>query len=137
MRDRAVLDSSVIAAVFFRDEASSRAEKAIEDHSPITVEIAMAEVANVAWKRVAFFDEPKSGAFRAMGLSRDFILGVCEVIPSQELLDEAFEIATENRLTIYDSLFVAASEKMKAPLFTTDRKLYERIRGRDDYVVLL
>jgi len=136
MRDRAVLDSSVIAAVFFRDEASARAEKVIEDHSPVTVDIAMAEVANVAWKRIAFFDEPKSGAFRAMSLSRDFILGVCEVIPTQELLDEAFEIATENQLTIYDSLFVAASEKVKVPLFTADRRLYERTREKNDVILL-
>jgi predicted nucleic acid-binding protein len=136
MRDRAVLDSSVIAAVFFREEASLNAEKAIEDHSPITVDLAMAEVANVACKRVAFFDEPKSAAFRAMGLSRDFILGVCEVIPSQELLDGAFEIATENGVTIYDSLFVAASEKMNAPLFTTDRKLYEKIKEIKDVVLV-
>lgn len=136
MRDRAVLDSSVIAAVFFRDEASARAEKVIEDHSPVTVDIAMAEVANVAWKRTAFFDEPKSGAFRAMSLSRDFILGVCEVIPSQELLDEAFEIATENQLTIYDSLFVAASVKTNVPLFTADRRLYERTREKNDVILL-
>ncbi|MGC9514043.1 type II toxin-antitoxin system VapC family toxin [Methanocrinis sp.] len=96
----------------------------------------MAEVANVAWKRVAFFDEPKSEALRVLGLSREFILGVCRAIPSQELLEEAFEIATENRIPIYDSLFVAASEKMNAPLFSTDRKLYERIRERDDVVLV-
>lgn len=59
-----------------------------------------------------------------------------EVIPSHDLLDEAFEIATEDRLTIYDSLFVAACEKTNAPLFTADRKLYERTRKRDDVVLL-
>jgi predicted nucleic acid-binding protein len=136
MRDRMVLDSSVIATIFFKDEDSLAAEKAVENHSPITVDTAMAEVANVAWKKALFFDEPKSAVFRAMLLSRDFILNVCQVIPAQELLEDAFEIALENRITIYDSLFVAASERTKAPLLTADRKLYERKREIDNVIVV-
>ena len=136
MRDRMVLDSSVIATIFFKDEDSLAAEKAVENHSPITVDTAMAEVANVAWKKALFFDEPKSAVFRAMQLSGDFILNVCQVIPAQELLEDAFEIALENRITIYDSLFVAASERTKAPLLTCDKKLYERTKGRYDLLII-
>ena len=42
-------------------------------------------------------------------------MGVCEVIASQKLLKDAFEIAIEDAITIYDALFIAASEKEKGP----------------------
>lgn len=136
MSDRIILDSSVIAAVFFKEEESLAAEKAMEGLMPITVEIAMAEVANVAWKKSLFFDEPKSAVYRAMLLSRDFILNACQVIPTEAVLEEAFKIALESKITIYDSLFVAASEKTKAPLLTSDKKLYERTKGTYDLLII-
>jgi len=52
MRDSVILDSSVIAAIFFKEEASERVEEALRDYKLITVSIAIEEVANVAWKRV-------------------------------------------------------------------------------------
>jgi len=55
MRDSVILDSSVIAAIFFKEEASERVEEALRDYKLITVNIAIEEVANVAWKRVVFF----------------------------------------------------------------------------------
>jgi len=39
MRDSVILDSSVIAAIFFKEEASERAEEALRDYKLITVGI--------------------------------------------------------------------------------------------------
>jgi len=39
MRDSVILDSSVIAAIFFKEEASERAEEALRDYKLITVSI--------------------------------------------------------------------------------------------------
>ncbi len=50
MADRVILDSSVIAAIFFKEASSERAERAVENYKLITVDLAIAEVANVAWK---------------------------------------------------------------------------------------
>jgi predicted nucleic acid-binding protein len=66
MQDRAILDSSVIAAIFFKEDSSEKAEMAAENYKLITVDLAIAEVANVAWKRVMFFDESKEIAFRRL-----------------------------------------------------------------------
>ena len=128
MRDSVILDSSVIAAIFFKEEASERAEEALRDYKLITVSIAIEEVANVAWKRVVFFNEQKEIALKDKSI--DFIMGVCEVIASQKLLKDAFEIAIEDDITIYDALFIAASEREKVPLLTLDRKLYERVKQK-------
>ena len=127
MPDRVILDSSVIAAIFFKKEFSERAERVAEINKLITVDLAMVEVANVAYKRVALFKESKEIGLKALRRSIDFIVTACEVISSQGLLEDAFEIAIADTITIYDSLFVAASEREKLPLFTADEKLYEKV----------
>lgn len=130
MPDRVVLDSSVIAAIFFREEASERAERAAENHELITVDIAAAEVANVAWKRVLFLDESREITLKALKGCADFIMNVCDTISSLELLENGFEIAVLDRITLYDALFVAASEREKVSLLTLDGKLYEKLYKR-------
>jgi len=81
-------------------------------------------------KEWCFFNEQKEIALKALNKSIDFIMGVCEVIASQKLLKDAFEIAIEDAITIYDALFIAASKKEKVPLLTLDRKLYERVKQK-------
>jgi predicted nucleic acid-binding protein len=130
MQDRVILDSSVIAAIFFKEDSSEKAEMAAENYNLITIDLAIAEVANVAWKRVIFFDESKEIALKALRRGIDFITSVCEVISTQKLLEDAFAIAIEDKITIYDSLFIAASEREKVPLLTTDKKLYEKIKSK-------
>ena len=130
MPDRVILDTSVIAAIFFKEDSSERAETAADNYKLITVDLAIAEVANVAWKRVMFFDESKEIALKALRRSIDFITSVCEVISSQELLEDAFEIAIADKITLYDSLFIAASEREKVPLLTTNGKLYENVKSK-------
>ncbi len=62
-------------------------------------------------------------------MSIDFIFGACDVIALKELYQPAFEIAIKDKITVYDALFVAASERENAPLLTTDGKLYEKIKN--------
>ncbi|KCZ73090.1 putative nucleic acid-binding protein, contains PIN domain [Candidatus Methanoperedens nitroreducens] len=128
-RDEVILDSGVVAAIFFKEESSEIAEKAAENYSLITLDLAYVEVANVAWKRVVFFNEPGELMLKALKNSRDFISGACKVIASRELLDRAFKIAVSDKITIYDSLFIAASEREKVPLLTTDGKLHEKLKN--------
>jgi len=130
MPDRVILDSGVIAAIFFKEESSERAERVAANYELITVDLAIAEVANVAWKRVMFFNESKEVALKALRKSMDFIINACEVIRAKELIEDAFELAMADKITIYDSLFISASEREKAPLLTTDGKLYEKVKSR-------
>ncbi len=130
MQDKVILDSSVIAAIFFKEEASEKAEKAAMNFTLITLDLAVAEVSNVAWKRVLLFHETNEIIFKALRKSIDFIIGACEVIQMQELYEAAFKIALEEKITVYDALFVAASEREKAPLLTMDRKLHEALKKK-------
>ena len=130
MADKVILNSSVIAAIFFKEDSSEVAEMAAESYKLITVDLAIAEVANVAWKRVMFFDESKEIALKALRRSTNFINGACEVISTRKLLEDAFAIAIADEITLYDSLFIAASEIEKVPLLTTDGKLYEEVKSK-------
>lgn len=130
MPDRVVLDSSVIAAVFFEEEASERAERVAEDYELVTVDVAVAEVANVAWKRVIHFGESREVTLKALKSCIDFITDVCDIITSQELLENGYEIALADEITLYDALFVAASERERILLLTLDKKLYEKLQER-------
>lgn len=130
MPGRVVLDSSVIAALFFKENASERAERVAENYELMTVDIAVAEVANVAWKRVVFFNEPGEPTLKALKKCKDFIMSVCGIVISQELLEDGFEIAVAERITLYDALFVAASDREKIPLLTLDETLFEKLHEK-------
>lgn len=130
--DRAVLDSSIIAAIFFREDASCRALKSAAECDPITLDLAIAEVGNVAWKRVSFSGEKEEGALEALRDCLDFISNTCTLRKSSELLEEAFRIAVQDRVSFYDSLFIAAAERERVPLLTLDKKLYDRMKETRD-----
>ncbi|MBU7012564.1 MAG: type II toxin-antitoxin system VapC family toxin [Theionarchaea archaeon] len=130
MPDNVVVDSSVIASIFFREEASERAERVAENYELTTVDVAVAETANVAWKRVVFFNEPREITLKALKRCTNFIMNVCNVITSQKLLENGFEIAIIDGITLYDALFVAASKREKIPLLTLDKTLYEKLHEK-------
>jgi predicted nucleic acid-binding protein len=123
MPGKCVLDSCVIAAIFFREEASSRAVESVQNRDLITVDLAMAEVSNVAWKRVTLFQEKEEIIVPALENSIEFINTVCKVINTRELITRSFEIALKEKISFYDSLFLAAAQKEKVPLITLDKRL--------------
>lgn len=131
MQDRAVLDTGVIVAIFFDEAASDRAVEVASECSPVTLNLAVAEAGNAAWKRVAFFGESKDAAWKSLYKCLEFIKS-CHQISSSELAALAYEISVENGTTFYDSLFLAAAEKERVPLYTLDRKMYEKVKAKRD-----
>lgn len=132
MPDRVVLDSSILAAMFFKEAASPRALKCAAECDPITLDLAIAEVGNVASKQIVFSGESKERALDAFRDCRDYIMAACTLMKAFDLTDQAFEIAVENRTSYYDSLFLAAAQEKEAPLLTLDRKLYEKVKAKRD-----
>ena len=131
MPGNVILDSSVIAAIFlFRDIASEKATDAIAEKDLIALDLSMAEVGNVAWKRVIHFQEDPELINSALQECMGFISEACTLIRASDLISEAYRIAVEDKIAFYDSLFLAASEKENAPLLTMDRKLYEKVKQK-------
>jgi len=132
MLDRAVLDSSVLAAMFFKEAASPRALKCASECDPVTLDLAMAEVGNVAWKQVVFFGENRDRASDALQDCQDFMATACTIIKASDLSMKAFQIAVEDKVSYYDSLFLAAAEREGIPLMTLDQKLHEKAKAKKD-----
>ena len=132
MPDRVVLDSSILAAMFFKEAASSRALKCAAECDPVTLDLAIAEVGNVAWKQVVLSGENKERALDAFRDCQDFITTACTLLKASDLTTDAFEIAVENKTSYYDSLFLAAARDGEMPLLTLDRKLYEKVKAKKD-----
>ena len=128
MPDEVILDSSVVAAMFFKEDASIRALDAAAKSDLITLDLAIAEVGNVAWKQVVLCGADKDQTLVAFKKCQSFIFQACELVRAEELTIKAYDIAVETRTAFYDSLFLAAAEARQVPLLTLDRKLYEMAR---------
>ena len=129
MPDEVVLDSSLIAAMFFKEDASMRAQDAASNSDLITLDLAIAEVGNVAWKQVVLCGADKDKTLVAFKKCQSFISEACELVRAEDLTIRAYNISVETRTAFYDSLFLAAAEARQVPLLTLDRKLYEKARS--------
>jgi predicted nucleic acid-binding protein len=127
MHDRIVLDSSVIAAIFFPEKITSAAIDAAAESDCITVDLAYAEVANVAWKRVVHAGDDADAVRSSLDSCMAFIRETCDVIPARDLITPSWDLATRHHITIYDALFIAASVRCGVPLVTADEKLHAAV----------
>ncbi|MDQ1261083.1 MAG: hypothetical protein QG575_264, partial [Euryarchaeota archaeon] len=124
-----------IFALYFEEDASVRAERAANEYSPITLDLAIAEVGNAAWKRVAFFKESKEATLLSLSKCLQFIKS-CTIMDSYDLAGSAYEIALVNNTTFYDSLFLAAAQQGKVPLLTLDKKMYMAAKAKNNVLML-
>ena len=136
MRDSVVLDSSVIAPVFFPEEKTEQIMGMLKEKRFITVDLAIAEVTNVAWKRCMFFHEDKEITKEALNNCITFITDVCDVLHMRDLISDAFLDATKYSITVYDALFLAAAQKRTIPLLTMDAKLYHKLKSTEDVMLI-
>ncbi|SCL76731.1 putative nucleic acid-binding protein, contains PIN domain [Methanoculleus chikugoensis] len=124
MPDSIVLDSCIIAAVFFPEGITEKAIEIVESHDCTTVDLAYAEVANVAWKRVRHSGQDQGIIMSALADSQAFIQETCRVVPARDLLPAAYDLACSHGITIYDALFVAATDQCGTCLVTGDGRLH-------------
>ena len=124
MNGNVVLDSGIIAAIFFPETISGKAIALAERYDCTTVDLAYSEVANVGWKRAVYAGQDREAVKSALDECLAFIRETCEVIPAQDLVHEACDLACSHRITIYDALFLAGAVRTKAPLVTADTKLH-------------
>ena len=87
------------------------------------MDIALAECLNVIWKHTNLLKDlsPKEASLAIEDLTK--LYDDLTITPARELPDEAMHIAATQNLTVYDALFIAASQKISATLFTADKKL--------------
>jgi predicted nucleic acid-binding protein len=122
-----VIDASVAAKWFIVEPGAQAARELVESNNVlIAPELIVAEVLNVAWKRLI-----------ANGLEWDQLASVpdalpklfAELWPTVWLAGRAFEIAAELRHPVYDCFYLALAEREDATFVTADRRLIGRLAG--------
>ena len=129
MHGSLVLDSSIIAAIFFPEKISGKSLAIAECHDCITVDLAYTEVANVAWKRSCQTGQDAAVVKTMLDECTAFISETCQVLPAQDLVPSAYDLACHHRITLYDALFLAAAIHCASPLVTADKKLHLAASG--------
>ena len=111
-----MLDASVIAKLIMREEDYHRAAEEIEVHGE-TMDLALIEVSNVILK---YYGRGELSLREARERFRELqeLSKTLKVLSFREFLEQAFEIALEKNLTIYDSLYIVGSDT----LITADAK---------------
>ena len=97
-------------------------------------EFLLAEVGNVIWKKERFQGLDPAEAYQAIQIvsALPFTL-----IPTAELLDEAYGLAIAHQRTVYDCLYLALSLREQCPFKTADEKLYNAVRSHFPNVLWL
>jgi predicted nucleic acid-binding protein len=118
-----IIDSSTLAKYANKEQNWEEIEKQLAGEKCFTLEFAMHEVGNSIWKRVLKKEIPKNDAF---SVYREFVQavfdgGIVELIPvDQGLLNESLELAIQESLTMYDSVFIELAHRNKSGLVTSD-----------------
>ncbi|MEM1645313.1 MAG: type II toxin-antitoxin system VapC family toxin [Ignisphaera sp.] len=117
-----VIDSSSLAKYLLREINWSKVEN-ILTLGPYSVDHLVKEVSNAIWRHYSKFKR----------IDRDVALKLFEVLsmfvkekvitlePQDRYLVRAFEITLEYSTPIYDTLYIAQAEKLRAKLLTSDK----------------
>jgi predicted nucleic acid-binding protein len=123
-----VVDASVAAKWFLPAVGETLTDEALEllrryaegDVRFVVPDLFWAEFANILWKAVRQGRVTRTTAELAIGAMKGRNL---PTVPSLELLEEAFIIATTFRRSVYDGLYVALAVRLRAELVTADERL--------------
>lgn len=117
-----VIDSSSLVKFFSKEEGWEKVAQIIKE-GVITLDLSIKEVANALWKKILIGEMNEDLTIKIL---HDLLKSEAIIIVNQdEYLIEAFKIANRNKITIYDSLFIALAKSKNLELVTSDKKQYE------------
>jgi predicted nucleic acid-binding protein len=120
-----VIDSSTIAKFLLKEEGWGKAREVLME-KPYTLDLAVKEVANTIWRRVTLLGDISID--KAFTLLNDLLelKKILLIIEPQDLyLNQALKIAIENKIAIYDALFIVQAMRKQAVFITSDEKQHE------------
>ncbi len=114
-----VIDSSVLVKYFSREKGWEKARKYIVEGA-ITLDLAIKELGNALWKKVL---KNEMEAEIAIEIISDIIREKPMIIEDEtKYLAEALKYSIENKITIYDALFIILAKNKNLELVTADKK---------------
>lgn len=134
-----VIDSSVVIKWFLDEEDSDKAQSIYDDHETGTLnliapDLMNIEIGNIIWKHVVHRGMSEEDAQDVMDRYIELELNL---VPTTELLYEAYKIAVTYKRSVYDSTYVALSIQEGCQFVTADEKLYNAVGKALPNVALL
>ena len=92
-------------------------------YSIYTVDLALVECLNIIWKHAHLLQELKAETVPSAVADLKKIYSELNIITAQEIATETTTIALTQKTTVYDALYIAATQKVNGTLYTADQKL--------------
>ncbi|BCU67689.1 toxin VapC [Sulfolobales archaeon HS-7] len=117
-----VIDSSSLVKFFSKEKGWENVANDIIE-GVLTLDLSVKEIANAFLKKVTKGEMKEDLAIKILS---DLIKHeAISVVNQDDYLIEAFKIAARNKITIYDSLFIALAKLRELELITSDKGQYE------------
>ena len=123
-----VLDASFLVKLVLEEEGSGKARGLVRSwarsgEALATIDLALSEALNAIWKHALKIGDLSQG--EAADSARDLlkIWAKLRVYSSREVAEEAFRLALEENITVYDALYIQLARSTRAGLATFDGKL--------------
>ena len=128
-----VIDTSALIKIVLPEEYSEKVRHLIVRHQSAAMKLMapdyiVVECANVLWKHARRNELSVHEAAEGISLLRQ--AGI-ELVPFNELLDDAIQLAVSADITVYDALFAVLAGREGIPLITADRPLVGRLEDTD------
>jgi predicted nucleic acid-binding protein len=138
MRD-IVIDASVAAKWFLDEPHSTEAldilKKVLDDElSLLAPDHIYAEIGNTLWRRTSAGTVVVSDA---QDFISDFLRIKITLVSTADLLSDAYHLAITHKRSMYDSLYLALSQREQCQFVTADEKLVNVVGSAMSDVVLL
>jgi len=128
--EQAVVDSCVAVKWVVREEHSDKAiELLSRDLQLIAPDFVLMEIANALWKNVKRGLLAAEGANVRLADVRSFFN---KLLPTPDLVTDAFALGNTVDAPIYDCAYVVAARRTGARLITADSKLIVKLVGTPD-----
>ncbi len=127
--DKVIVDSSLVIKWLVAETLSTEARRVLDGYQSgalalIAPDLLAAEIGNIIWKKHRFQGLTQADAEQIIAAFRELTI---ELTPTIELLDRAFQIAIAHKRTVYDSLYIALSEREKCVYLTADERLVNAV----------
>jgi predicted nucleic acid-binding protein len=116
-----VIDASALAKVILQEEGW---EAVPLTSKTATLDYALVEVLNAIWKAVVQGRLNEKDA-RERTEALKYLAGGLLLFEAKNYFERGLEIAFKEKVTVYDALYIALAEELKAELYTSDVKKFE------------
>jgi predicted nucleic acid-binding protein len=122
-----IIDASVAAKWFFLEEDHAAALSILKRGEPLHApKFVLIELANIAWLKL---QKGEGTPLQAARVPRVALVAFDELHDDADWLPRAIEIAAELRHPVYDCLYLAGAEALKATVLTADRRFLRQAHG--------